>query len=131
MASASLLGGNDMRIPDTKNLVRYIRQLIQEDKLELFYQTNLWKELRQEVLAELHYECQECMKRGRYSRADCVHHVNEVRHRPDLALSKYFIDKDNNKHRNLLPLCNTCHNIVHDKLGNWQRKDRFMNEERW
>ena len=120
-----------MRIPNDIPLATYIRQLINADKVEQFYFTGDWKELRQEVLDDLHYECQECLKKGEYTRADCVHHVNEVRHRPDLALSKFFVDKHGRQQRQLLPLCNTCHNVIHDKLGNWQRKDKYTNEERW
>ena len=120
-----------MRVPKDIPLATYIRRLIRADKLERFYFTEDWKELRIDVLEELHFECQECLKSGKYTAADCVHHVNEVRHRPDLALSKYFIDGRGQKQRNLVPLCNQCHNNVHDKLGEWQRKDKFTNEEKW
>ena len=120
-----------MRIPTDRSLASYIRYLISVGKIILFYKSDDWEELRQEVLEELNYECQECLKRGRYTRAECVHHVNEVRIRPDLALSKFYIDHEGNQQRNLVPLCNTCHNIVHDKLGKWQQKDKFTNEERW
>lgn len=120
-----------MRIPRDISLAAYIRQLIQSDKLELFYKSDDWNELRNDVLDEMHHECSECLKRGRYTRAVCVHHVNEVRKRPDLALNKYYIDGHGKQQRNLVPLCNTCHNIVHDKLGEWQRRDKFINEERW
>lgn len=120
-----------MRIPTDISLAAYIRKLIANGNVEPFYQSDDWKELRQDVLDELHNECQECLKRGRYTQADCVHHVNEVRVRPDLALSKYYADHEGNRHRQLVPLCNTCHNIVHDKLGKWQKKDKFQNEERW
>lgn len=120
-----------MRIPNDIPLATYIRQLIREDRIELFYFSDDWKELRRDVLDELHNECQECLKKGKYTEADCVHHVNEVRHRPDLALSKFYIDREGRKQRQLVPLCNRCHNIVHDKLGEWQRKDKFFNEERW
>lgn len=120
-----------MRIPTDISLATYIRNLIRQDKVEQFYQTNEWKELRQEVLEDNHFECAECIKKGRYTRADCVHHVNEVRHRPDLALSKYYTDAEGKQQKQLVPLCNECHNIIHDKLGNWQRQDKFTNEERW
>lgn len=120
-----------MRIPKDIPLSKYIRQLIRDNKIELFYYSEDWKELRQDVLDFFHNECQECLKTGRYTKADCVHHINEVRHRPDLALSRYYIDGQGNKCVNLVPLCNQCHNIVHDKLSKWQRKDKFMNEERW
>lgn len=114
-----------------QELAAFIRELIKADKLVVFYKGKEWLELRQEVLIENHYECAECKKKGKYTKADCVHHINEVRHKPELALSKYYYDKQGNKKKNLIPLCNQCHNIIHDKLGNWQRKDKFINEERW
>lgn len=120
-----------MRIPTDKPLAKWIRELIAADKVELFYQTNEWKNLRKEVLRDNHYECQHCKAKGRYTRADCVHHVNEVRVKPELALSKHYTDGEGRQQLQLVPLCNTCHNIVHDKLGEWQRKDKFTNEERW
>lgn len=120
-----------MHIPTDISLATFIRRLIAENRLIAFYKSKEWMTLKDEVMEEHHYECQECLKHGRYSRADCVHHVNEVRHRPDLALSKTYIDADGNEQKQLVPLCNRCHNIVHDKLGQWQRKDKFTNEERW
>ena len=120
-----------MRVPKDIPLAVYIRRLIAADKVEQFYFTEDWKELRADVLEEQHNECQECLKKGEYTKADCVHHINEVRHRPELALSKYYTDSKGNRQRQLVSLCNQCHNNVHDKLGKWQRKDKFTNEERW
>lgn len=120
-----------MRIPKDITLAKYIRQLISRDQIAKFYLSEDWKELREDVLETFHYECQECLKKGRYTKADCVHHINEVRHRPDLALSRYYVDEKGQRQYNLIPLCNTCHNIVHEKLIKWQNKDRFTNEERW
>ena len=120
-----------MRIPKDIPLAVYIRQLIKEDKLEQFYITDDWRELRADVLKDFHNECQECLKKGKYIRAVCVHHINEVRHKPHLALSRYYVDDKGQQQYNLIPLCNTCHNLIHDKLGKWQRKDKFTNEERW
>lgn len=120
-----------MNIPTNKSLDEWIRELIQEDKIIKFYKTKEWIELKNEVMRDNHYECAECLKRGKYTRADCVHHVNEVKIRPDLALSRYYVDKNGEKIPNLVPLCNTCHNILHDKLGEWQNRGRFKNKERW
>lgn len=120
-----------MRIPKDIPLAKYIRQLIRDNKIEYFYYSEDWKELRAAVLEDFHYECQECIKKGTYTRADCVHHVNEVRKRPDLALSRYYVDCKGQRQIQLMPLCNTCHNLVHDKLGEWQRKDKYTNVERW
>lgn len=120
-----------MKIPKDIPLRVYIERLISEDRIVEFYQTDEWKELRQSVLEDCFYECQECLKRGRYTKADCVHHVNEVRKRPDLALSRYYTDEHGKRQKQLMPLCNACHSIVHDKLGEWQNRGRFTNKERW
>ena len=121
-----------MRIPRDIPLAVYIKRLIAADKVEQFYYTEDWKELRLEVLEELHYECQECLKNGDYTRADCVHHINEVRHQPSLALSKYYVDMKGNRQRNLVPLCNQCHNIAHpEKSFKRSKNERFTNEELW
>lgn len=120
-----------MRIPKDIPLAVYIRRLIRENRVEEFYQTEEWKELRLDVLDDFHYECQRCLEKGKYNRAICVHHVNEVKNRPDLALSKVYVDKEGKERIQLLPLCNKCHNLEHDKLGEWQKKDKFTNKERW
>lgn len=121
-----------MRIPIDIPLAKWIRQLIRENKIEKFYLTMDWKELREDVLEYFHYECQECLKKGNYTKADCVHHINEVRNRPDLALSRWYTDPVTGKQEiNLIPLCNACHNKIHDKLGEWQRQDKYTNEEKW
>lgn len=120
-----------MRIPKDIPLATYIRRLIRDNKIEQFYSSDDWRELRKHVLEQNYYECQECLKKGNYTRADCVHHVNEVRHKPELALSMYYTDKEGKQQKQLVPLCNTCHNIVHDKLGEWQKRGSFINEERW
>lgn len=121
-----------MRVPNDIPLASYIRRLIKSGRIEQFYKSDDWIELRQSVLDDLHYECQECLKKGEYSRADCVHHVNEVRHRPDLALSRYYTDQDGNRQSNLVPLCNKCHSMVHDKAGQMRKNSKtFFNEERW
>ena len=120
-----------MRVPQDISLRKYIESLIEADKVEQFYYTEDWKELRAEVLEYFHYECQECLRKGNYTRAECVHHINEVRVRPDLALSRYYVDGIGIRQYNLIPLCNSCHNTIHEKLLNYQMKDKFTNKERW
>ena len=118
-----------MRIPKDISLRTYILRLIAENKVEKFYATEDWRELRDSVMEFFHNECQECLKQGKYTRADCVHHVNEVRVRPDLALSRYYVDNKGVRQYQLVPLCNACHNIAHpEKFGH---EKRFTNKERW
>ena len=120
---------------DNVELATWIKQLIRDNKIYKFYKTKEWLALRAEVMREDHYECQHCLQRGIYTRADMVHHVNEVRKRPDLALTKHFVDtKTHEKKRNLISLCNSCHEMEHDRFEMIRQKngkEKFMNEERW
>ena len=60
------------------------------------------------------------------------HHVNHVRNKPELALSRYFYDERNNRRENLIPLCNRCHNLEHpEKLRKNKSEGKFINVERW
>ena len=113
-------------------LVQWINKLIEEDKLWKFYKSKQWIQLKTEVLEEHHHECYICRQQGKITRANTVHHVNYVREKPQLALSKYYIDNNGNKQLNLIPICKACHNKVHykDKLGKLH-EDKFTNEERW
>lgn len=92
-----------------------------------FYKTTAWIKLSQEVMREQHFECQLCKQRGRYEKGKIVHHVNYVKHKPELALSKYYIDKNGNQARNLIVVCDYCHNQIHKTKHN----KKFVNQERW
>ena len=122
-----------MQLPTDIRLEDYIRLLIKDGQIVKFYKSDDWQKLRAEVMEEQHNECQRCLERGIYTRAEMVHHVNEVRKVPRLALSKTFIDKEGKEQKNLIALCNNCHEIIHDRLKGWQEKKypKFQNEERW
>jgi 5-methylcytosine-specific restriction endonuclease McrA len=105
----------------TQKQLRWLERLIREDKMIPFYKSKPWRVLRQEALERDNYECQVCKKRGKYSRAQNVHHLKEVKMRPDLALT---LD-------NLESVCIRCHNEIHDKRLKNDKRKPFVNEERW
>lgn len=72
------------------------------DKVNPFYFTPTWKAAREAAAARDNYLCQRCLKRGRITPFDLVHHIEPLELRPDLALVL----------ENLLSLCWSCHNIV-------------------
>lgn len=108
-------------------LVEWLIGLIQNDNLVVFYVSSIWKKTKKEVLIEQHYECQECLKKGILTRADTVHHINYVRNRPDLALSKTYIDSNGIERMNLEAICFECHNRVHNRFT----KKEPLTEEWW
>ena len=120
----------------TKELVSWIEYLISINRLDKFYHSKYFKRVKREVLREQHYECQRCKERGKLTivkesikRSGVVHHEKYVREHPELAIEKYYYDEFGNKQRNLIVLCNECHEIVHERA--YKREPTFINEERW
>lgn len=122
-----------------KDTEQYIRNLIEKDELWRFYKSKEWITLKQRILTENHYECQECKRNGiitRYDKAEdgssrlisTVHHVQYVRSHPDLALSEFYEYKGQQK-RNLIPVCKACHNRLHPEKR--KTKTGYVNKERW
>jgi 5-methylcytosine-specific restriction enzyme A len=68
-----------------------------------FYKSKAWQHCRQRVLVRDNHLCQTCLKNGKLTAADMVHHIEELKDKPDLAL----------KEDNLISLCNSCHNKEH------------------
>ena len=108
---------------------RWLLKLIREDRLVKFYQSPPWRKLRQKAMKRDHYECQMCRALGRYHKVENVHHIKEVKDRPDLALDI----------NNLMCLCIDHHNEVHERYMTIAEKkqkklDSFKNfdpSERW
>ncbi len=104
-----------------------VAEMVLEGKTHDFYVSKAWRKFRLRILQRDHYECQHCRaKRARkIVRATHVHHIQELKDRPDLAF-----DPDN-----LISLCHMCHEEVHDRLSKAnearKKKPKFMNEERW
>lgn len=113
-------------------LESWIRQLIAENKLYKFYKCKEWRDLSAAVMKENHYECQDCKKHGMHSKARSVHHEQWVRMHPRLALSRTYTYKGI-VYKNLIPLCEECHNKRHNKGTGFKQKNNsgFVNEERW
>lgn len=112
-----------------EELIEWICRLIKENNLHSFYISIYWVRLRKEVLIEDRYECQLCKAKGYYKRANTVHHMNRVRERPDLALSKFYIDENGEKKRQLLSVCFDCHEEEHIKEK--QCPKILLTPERW
>lgn len=115
-------------IPSNKTIKEYILELIEKKQVYKFYQTTEWKHIKSEVLQKQHNECQICKRKGRYTKADTVHHIQYVRSHPELALSKTYINARGKEQVNLIAICKACHNQVHDKF---KHKPKFTNTERW
>lgn len=106
-----------------------IKELISQGKEIKFYKSKEWRTLRAKILTECHYECQECLNNGKISKAETVHHINELKYRPDLALKEIYFENGILK-RNLIALCHSCHDQKHYRFGNYKPKPS-INEERW
>lgn len=87
-----------------------------------FYKSRAWRRKRRDILKR-DKECLKCKDSGRYSPPTCVHHIQHLSARPDLAL----VDS------NLISLCDSCHNKEHpEKFQSEKAKQKeYITPERW
>lgn len=69
------------------------------------YNDKRWHNLRTRVLKRDGYQCKECLRYGRVTQANTVHHIKPVDGKPELYLNS----------KNCLSLCAECHNKMHDR----------------
>lgn len=106
-----------------------INTLLKERRENVWYNSATWGAMRATVLRLDHYECQRCKARGRYRRAEIVHHVKHLKDRPDLALSLY--DPDTGE-RQLMSVCKRCHEELHpESQRQFAPKKLPITAERW
>ncbi len=102
-----------------------------------FYNSSAWKHKRMEILERDHYECQDCRQRLRNAAkegrllsgrdrkiwpAEEVHHIQELKEYPELALNN----------DNLISLCTQCHNLRHGRNPyKFVRRKKRLTEEKW
>lgn len=85
-----------------------------------FYHTGRWITKRRAILQRDHNQCQHCRAKGRYTKADTVHHLKHLRDYPELALTD----------DNLISVCENCHeNIYHPEKH--KKKNKTVTPERW
>lgn len=115
-------------------LERWIRELIREGRLDRFYKWHEWRELSDNIKRENNNECQLCKQRGKHRAARTVHHVKHVREFPRLAMSRTYTDENGKEQKQLIPLCEPCHNEQHPEKGRaikGSNGKHFTNEEKW
>ncbi len=116
----------------TDQFLKRLLEWIAANDVHRFYDTTEWRRLTRKVSAKDNNECQLCKARGRYRRADLVHHINHVKDRPDLALSEYYKDADGKRQRNLISVCKECHETVcHPDRMKRPAKNYQYFPERW
>lgn len=112
-------------------LTEDVKTKIAHGDVDVLYKTTEWQMLREKILERDHCECQRCnghndlgnpIKTVRLTKANTVHHIQEVRDRPDLMLDE----------SNLISLCHKCHDIVHGRMAKIFNKPKpRLTKERW
>lgn len=116
----------------TQKFLRWLKELIASGNVHPFYLSCEWKEKSADVLRIDRYECQIHKEKGRYRRAELVHHEKHVKKFPELALDIYYTDSDGQQRRNLRSVCKECHEYVcHPERLKKKSKPFFTTEERW
>ena len=86
-----------------------------------FYHSKEWKKLRLEALERDHYLCIECLKNGKITPADTVHHIKPLR-----------IDQTGAEDlNNLETVCRACHNKLHrERSQSLKKKNANIKNEK-
>jgi 5-methylcytosine-specific restriction protein A len=87
----------------------------------IFYKSAAWLHKRAEILERDNYECQRCKRKGKYHKAECVHHKKHLNKFPELAL----------ENKNLESLCFSCHDEEHPEKLKQNKEKPFISEEKW
>ena len=106
---------------DQKETGVWIREITEASTRgwKAFYHTHKWRKKREEILKRDRHSCQVCRSRGKYTRANTVHHIRHLKDEPELALTD----------ENLVSLCASCHEDMHPEFR--YKAKGFQNEERW
>ena len=108
----------------SEHMLQYIKECVKEDRLYRFYKSKQMLELRKYVIRKHRTNCIRCRAYGKLTITNVVHHIIHVKDNPSLALME----------NNLVPLCHSCHNVVHpekqEHFEKYLNKPRF-NDERW
>ena len=111
--------------------VEQIKAMIVSGDVKPFYKDRYWRSLALTIIAENHYECYLCKQQGKYTRAKLVHHVQHLKHHPELAYSRTYRDSTG-EHIQLMPLCHDCHEKIHERsAGCVKPHEGFSNDEKW
>lgn len=106
--------------------VEQIIKLIVDGNKKKFYDDRYWITLANRILERDGNECQECKREGKltikqHNKKLDIHHIKELETNPELAYEE----------SNLLTVCIHHHNILDNKTFNRNKKQKFINEERW
>lgn len=106
-----------------------IIQLIAQGLTYKFYNDRYWRRLSAEIISENNGECELCKAKGKYSKAVLTHHVRHLKKYPHLAYSRYYVDKNGKRQKQLIAVCRECHERLHPERH--RRRTTFTNQERW
>lgn len=112
--------------PDGRDIAvwdQVIDKHFQTAEVRKLYKSAAWLRVREQVLERDNYECQECKRRGSFSKGNVVHHIKHLADRPDLALEA----------DNLMTVCEECHNRLHPEKFRTAKRERkeYITPERW
>ena len=102
-------------------VVNKLLKEIENNNVSAFYNSWTWRKKSKEILKRDNYECQICKSKGRFHKAECVHHKKHIKEYSYLALTN----------DNLISLCNSCHNKEHPEKLIRRVKKKYITEEKW
>lgn len=77
-----------------------------DDEVWNFYRTKEWFKFRKYILARDNNLCQECLKEGKYTKGNTIHHIIPVRQGQEGWNKR--LEEDN-----VITVCESCHSKIH------------------
>ncbi len=96
------------------NSHQYYNKYKRNKEAAAFYKSKEWLRCREIVLIRDGYLCQPCLRNGKLTPANTVHHIKHYEDYPELAL-----DEDN-----LESICPSCHNKEHPEKGKGKKETK-------
>lgn len=90
--------------PTKQERDQYYQRIRGDREEQAFYHSQAWLSLKEMKLCDQPY-CEEHLKKGEYVGATIVHHIEEVKKRPEMRLDM----------GNLMSVCKSCHSRMHAK----------------
>lgn len=118
-----------------QTMTDWIRTLLDRGEVWRFYKSREWLDLRGDILREQKGKCEWCRAKSPsvLRDAETVHHMQHVRRHPELALSRWYVDGQGRRQKNLVALCHECHDKAHKRFGHKPSagQELPLTPERW
>ena len=115
----STAGCSNIAIPNSAYCEKHQKEVNRSStsKYDSFYHKQYWKKARKQFLLK-NFWCEECLKKGKHTLADTVHHSKGFNSWETFCDKRYWV-----------AICGSCHSIIHKRVTNDELYNQ--NKDKW